>query len=68
MSELTRDNCAFAQDGTCKHPPEHCAECKIDRKDSDFHSNLCVGAMTWAQVERKCRGKLKDDRRRGGKQ
>ena len=73
MSELTRDNCEYALDGTCRHPPEHCAVCKMDRKTSDFHGNLCVGALTWAQVEQKCGGVLTDARPRprrekGGKQ
>ena len=73
MSELTRENCAFALDGTCKHAPEHCAECKITKKESDFHDNLCIGALTWAQVERMCGGVLTDDRpratrKKGGKQ
>lgn len=61
MSELTRENCAFALKGTCKHPPEHCAVCKITKKESDFHDNLCIGALTWAQVQRMCGGKMKHD-------
>lgn len=64
MSELTKETCAFALDGTCRLPPEKCAVCKVDKATSDFHGNLCIGAYTWAQVQRMCGGKMTDDRKR----
>ena len=47
-----RKNCSFAMDGTCKLPPENCRMCKVTPKESAFHRRLCIGTLTWADVER----------------
>lgn len=60
MDGLDKDCCEFALDGTCKLPPTACATCKIDLETSRFHGTLCVGAMTYDEVERKCGGKMHD--------
>ena len=58
MSDLTRETCAFAADGTCKFDSSACSDCKIDRETSDFHRTHIMG-MTWDELKAKQKGGAK---------
>ena len=59
MDGLDRSVCGFARDETCKLPPEACADCKVDMAASAFHASLCIGGLTWSDVDVMQRGKAK---------
>lgn len=47
---LNKDNCGFAEKGTCRLPAEACAVCKVDKAASDLHRDLVIGSWTWSDI------------------